>query len=1008
MRFAVLPKPLIIASGKGKRVESRDQGRAFTVELLGAFGSHIDRTAQALTAVLENARLFCAPDKETRQIVIDRRAILLSMLLVGTEGQYSSTASWFADWLQSRFPDRPIEPALAAARWVPKEVIALWQEGYKITLSRSLVGEIVAASELAAATMGQARAKLRHLFVAMLTDPKHELEIQDLGWSLAAGGRRDLCDTLLRHIAAEPEPNENLEAWAAILDGARRADPRESSGKAETAVNSANESGSDPVSPPAPTDFVSGFAADRTNSQKGDPLETDADVRAMARLICHEGADPPISIGVFGGWGSGKSTFMEALQRQVAALSAPDTASHQPADGPRFVSPIVQIRFNAWQFADANLWASLTAEFFDQLRAGGFQGGGKRIHARLIQDVNEHVRGLTKEAGVRRTAVDRAESRLRDAQIRHDDAVRDKNDGVRQALVSGLAEAYQRNKTELERYGLVDSASADRLGRFIAVARDGRTQAGQLRHIGTILLAQWPLLLVVLLFALGVGAAAIAFAPDRPIAATIASAVAAAAGLLPLARRGLQVIHTIVRQIGPVADKIAEAEKQGLKQVLETEVALRSATEESEALRAVAERADRALARYVDPSARANPPRVLRYLLEDDPDTKAFEQEIGLIGRARRLFQALDEIVAENDANKERLRALQDPVRAPPTEEERLEIQELEKTIDDDIPDRIILYVDDLDRCTHEQVYKVLQAVHLLLAFRLFVVVVAVDMDWVEAAVAKSIEFAGRESEEDEVKEKARRERAIEYLSKIFQLPFWLMPFSGTGDARYGKFVRSLTGVVEAASKPPPPAPSPPPPVPSDEPATEPIHGTAEPSEEGSIDPPPPLEAGAGHDAHGSEDGRHKEAEEVVRALKTLQLTRMEEDCLASPAISALAASDPRGVKRLINVYKIARARLSETDDAMILGDATRPPAYPIIALCAAIETGQPFEIADRFYAEVKRLAANAPGPANHLGDDINVAVAAAITARNGATLSGQEALEVARIVRRYSFNRFH
>ena len=49
---------------------------------------------------------------------------------------------------------------------------------------------------------------------------------------------------------------------------------------------------------------------------------------------------------------------------------------------------------------------------------------------------------------------------------------------------------------------------------------------------------------------------------------------------------------------------------------------------------------------------------------------------------------------------------------------------------------RIVLYIDDLDRCPPAIVVKVLQAVHLLLAFPLFVVVVAVDARW----LAKSLE----------------------------------------------------------------------------------------------------------------------------------------------------------------------------------------------------------------------------------------------------------------------------
>ena len=39
---------------------------------------------------------------------------------------------------------------------------------------------------------------------------------------------------------------------------------------------------------------------------------------------------------------------------------------------------------------------------------------------------------------------------------------------------------------------------------------------------------------------------------------------------------------------------------------------------------------------------------------------------------------------------------------------------------------RIVLYVDDLDRCPSDRVVELLEAVHLLLAFALFVVVVGV------------------------------------------------------------------------------------------------------------------------------------------------------------------------------------------------------------------------------------------------------------------------------------------
>ena len=48
---------------------------------------------------------------------------------------------------------------------------------------------------------------------------------------------------------------------------------------------------------------------------------------------------------------------------------------------------------------------------------------------------------------------------------------------------------------------------------------------------------------------------------------------------------------------------------------------------------------------------------------------------------------------------------------------------------------RIVLYIDDLDRCPPDKVVEVLQAVHLLLSFPAFVVVVAVDARWVSQSL---------------------------------------------------------------------------------------------------------------------------------------------------------------------------------------------------------------------------------------------------------------------------------
>ena len=93
---------------------------------------------------------------------------------------------------------------------------------------------------------------------------------------------------------------------------------------------------------------------------------------------------------------------------------------------------------------------------------------------------------------------------------------------------------------------------------------------------------------------------------------------------------------------------------------------------------------------------------------------------------------------------------------------------------------RIVLYIDDLDRCPPDRVVQVLQAVHLLLAFPLFVVVVAVDARWLAQSLqtqyrnllATSTRRDGLELSEGF----GRQASPQDYLEKIFQVPFWVRP----------------------------------------------------------------------------------------------------------------------------------------------------------------------------------------------------------------------------------------
>jgi predicted KAP-like P-loop ATPase len=110
--------------------------------------------------------------------------------------------------------------------------------------------------------------------------------------------------------------------------------------------------------------LAGGVSADLVRPDLGihaadDHLNLSTYVGMMATVVARTDTPLPLSIGLFGEWGSGKSTFMGLLRGRVAELSS--------SGSPDYLRDVVQIGFNAWTYADADLWASLGDEIFRAL-----------------------------------------------------------------------------------------------------------------------------------------------------------------------------------------------------------------------------------------------------------------------------------------------------------------------------------------------------------------------------------------------------------------------------------------------------------------------------------------------------------------------------------------------------------------------------------------------------------------------------------------------------------------
>ena len=250
---------------------------------------------------------------------------------------------------------------------------------------------------------------------------------------------------------------------------------------------------------------------------------------------------------------------------------------------------------------------------------------------------------------------------------------------------------------------------------------------------------------------------------------------------------------------------------------------------------------------------------------------------------------------------------------------------------------RIVLYIDDLDRCPPNKVIEVLQAVHLLLAFPLFVVVVGVDARW----ISRSLETRYRELLHAEGAENGAGAndmygvlRSNDYLEKIFQIPLWLRPMDRTAVSRMiegmaGRATVKAVPRAPAAAQTAAPAPgsvatpaaSPAPAAVQANPAASPV---ASPVPAAPASPAPSVAA----------------APPVANA-ESLEIRGFEIEMMDD--LATLLGRSPRALKRFFNVYRLIKAGLGEAElGAFLRMDEKTMSSFQAVQFLLAVDTGLP------------------------------------------------------------------
>lgn len=581
---------------------------------------------------------------------------------------------------------------------------------------------------------------LLHLVGGMLSAQTELMTSFESAFTYIGESRRAVASSYEAWLATQPL-NERRRAGASLREWLQKNNPRA------------------PVS-------VAGFATDDVSSPdlpQQDLVGISPEGNALAYLVASRDLAPPLAVGLFGDWGSGKSFLMRDVRDRVRGLVA--LCAEQPQHEAAIWKNIQHIEFNAWEYVQGDLWAGLLEKIFQKL--------GSAIKTRtLVEERQEPVRTrLTEQVAVVETAeaakqeiglqvaaaadeVTKSSALLTQRKNEAGEREGTVPEATKIAATKALSELWSGERVQA--LGADAEALLDALGEAREEVRQGKALLGPYwnwRRIAVLSIAIAVVPVVTWLLQV--------FTDIGDVASTLAGLAAGVPVLTGWLRQ-----FTSWSQSQRHAIEVAQQKVRATHQapIAEAEQALaRARARHAEVVKALADQTatvaqenQRALELEEELKA-LTPGRVFAEFA--DKRTSDYRAQLGFLGTVRADLRTIEAEITTNNRS-----AVAPPEDGQPTHNE-------------EIPNRIVLYIDDLDRCPPAKVVQVLEAVHLLLAFPLFVVFVAVDSRWLSSALLEQL-HALRAQDDGDVSTDGLP-TARDYLEKIFQLPFWVQPLSG-------------------------------------------------------------------------------------------------------------------------------------------------------------------------------------------------------------------------------------
>ncbi|MBN4057085.1 hypothetical protein JYU19_02115 [bacterium AH-315-J21] len=648
-----------------------------------------------------------------------------------------------------------------------------------------------------------------------------------------------------------------------------------------------------------------------------DKLGAKDEAEAIADWIALKDFEPPLVVGILGGWGTGKSFVMNLIKNRLIDIRCHriDDADQYPYVGHNYI-----VEFNAWTYAKSNLWASLMKEILTQLNdqftfesllreckeyeltVGGdhcsriytipandlehfmkhpvgqealkslnkIEQDGQTIWEKFREIQNTEVRELERKKDEQREltgnielAKRELESRLKERLNQSTYVLASKNaasDAVREVtkrVAPQFLEAFDKSKGEL---------SATTSWMFKSGAAWIDFVSSKPLQTGAILVLFAALFYGADLVATKYSLAELQASFVEVFLPSIVSVVTTVGMFVKRAGKITTFLKEASSRLDQTRDTVVERDKKRVVSVLRDELGLES----FEALSASLAREIEQLGSRVSPFAEFK--GVGEYVKSRLGD-QDYQTELGTLFQVEEDLKKLSKALSVEDSGG-----------FDPFIEEKRKLFRRGRT-------RVYLMIDDIDRCPPEMVVQILEATQLLVKTNLFVVILGMDVRYVTRALEHH--YAG-------ILTRDGNPSGLDYIEKIVQIPYRVRPIA---PEKMEEYIRAQMGIenhvddvrrseAEGSTS-----------ASSDADSVEKASSGASDTPEGSGD----EDKGAGPESLGSSEEPDNLVSNLNQSHPIVPIAFDEVDLKEVELRCKLSEVTPRSAKRIVNVFKLWR-----------------------------------------------------------------------------------------------------